>query len=241
MGRRKYSITASKLTCNVLSVTTHNSGHASFHLLDYIIPRITLPCIWRPVWPCSLISHFLCYWIIDNCNHWLEFSKRSTTLRLLNHSLERARPRMVQQANSKRQDKEFLEGDWVYLKLQPYLQVPVHHHCKSSQKVLRPNPIIQTHRIFSIWTRFTGVLPNPSCISRFLAEILLGKTRYSTRSVSNVDLEDKIRANIYHNPTKLNHFLDIVSLLVKMSNRKSTINDPTKNLTNRKSYNNKIN
>lgn len=43
-------------------MTTHNSGHASFHLLDYIIPRITLPCIWRPVWPCSPISHFLCYW-----------------------------------------------------------------------------------------------------------------------------------------------------------------------------------
>lgn len=44
-------------------------------------------------------------------------------LKLLKYNLNRARNRMVQQANLKRSNKSFTEGQWVYHKLQPYRQI----------------------------------------------------------------------------------------------------------------------
>ncbi|KAK4413820.1 hypothetical protein Salat_2794800 [Sesamum alatum] len=47
---------------------------------------------------------------------------RQHILQLLRSNLHRARQRMISQANAKRTDIEFNIGDWVHLKLQPYLQ-----------------------------------------------------------------------------------------------------------------------
>lgn len=62
-------------------------------------------------------------------------TKRSQTLELLKHNLTRASHHMVQQANSNRKDTKFSAGDWVYLKLQPYRQIPV--HCRVSKKLAK--------------------------------------------------------------------------------------------------------
>lgn len=74
-------------------------------------------------------------------------AKRSDILQLLKNNLHRAQHRMIQQVNSKRRDKEFAEGDWVYLKLQPYRQVSVHR--RSSQKLAKRfyRPFRILHRI----------------------------------------------------------------------------------------------
>ncbi|GAU25103.1 hypothetical protein TSUD_257970 [Trifolium subterraneum] len=58
--------------------------------------------------------------------------RRTETLQLLKNNLTRAR--------SKRRDKEFSEGQWVYLKLQPYRQVSVHRRSlqELSKRFYRP-------------------------------------------------------------------------------------------------------
>ena len=43
-------------------------------------------------------------------------------LKLLKHHLKKAQMRMKNQANKHRVDRQFMVGDWVYLKLQPYKQ-----------------------------------------------------------------------------------------------------------------------
>lgn len=60
-------------------------------------------------------------------------SKKGEVLQLLKANLARARNRMTQQANRKRTDKTFSEGDWVYLKLQPYRQLSLKQ--RASQKL----------------------------------------------------------------------------------------------------------
>jgi hypothetical protein len=54
-------------------------------------------------------------------------TQKAQILRILKENLTRARNRMIQQANRHRQDKTFEEGDWVYLKLQPYRQSSVQY------------------------------------------------------------------------------------------------------------------
>lgn len=50
---------------------------------------------------------------------------RATMLALLHQHLNRARQYMKDKADKKRSDRVFAEGDWVYLKLQPYAQSSV--------------------------------------------------------------------------------------------------------------------
>ena len=50
---------------------------------------------------------------------------REAAIKLLKFYLERARHRMKQQADKKRSDRQFMVGDLVYLKLQPYRQKSV--------------------------------------------------------------------------------------------------------------------
>lgn len=44
---------------------------------------------------------------------------------LLKQHLERYRQRMKDQADKKRSERSFAVGDWVFVKLQPYVQVSV--------------------------------------------------------------------------------------------------------------------
>lgn len=48
---------------------------------------------------------------------------REFKYQLLQYHLQRAQQRMNGQANKHRNDRQFKEGDWVYLKIQPYKQV----------------------------------------------------------------------------------------------------------------------
>ncbi|KAK4406335.1 hypothetical protein Sango_0640000 [Sesamum angolense] len=63
------------------------------------------------------------------------FQQHQHLFRDLRTNLARARERKAQQANSKRRDHYFAVGDWVFLKLSPYLQHSV--HCRTSQKLAK--------------------------------------------------------------------------------------------------------
>jgi hypothetical protein len=62
---------------------------------------------------------------------WLK--ERAAMMPLIKQHLERARARMKSQADKKRSEREFAVGDYVYLKLQPYVQSSVQR--RSSQKL----------------------------------------------------------------------------------------------------------
>ncbi|GJX35349.1 hypothetical protein Tco_0246906 [Tanacetum coccineum] len=60
----------------------------------------------------------------------VELSDRTLTARdkaidMLNFNLTKAQNRMKVQADKHRSQREFLVGDWVYMKLQPYRQLTV--------------------------------------------------------------------------------------------------------------------
>ncbi|GJT37161.1 retrotransposable element Tf2 [Tanacetum coccineum] len=70
---------------------------------------------------------------------------REQTIQLLKFNLKKAQDRMKSQADKRRSEREFKEGDWVYLKLQPYRQLtiskpmhehPVFHVSKSSMSLM---------------------------------------------------------------------------------------------------------
>lgn len=66
---------------------------------------------------------------VPDLDAWLQ--DRALMLRLLQQHLERVRARMKHQADKKRSDRVFQVGDFVYLKLQPYIQssvAPRAHH-----------------------------------------------------------------------------------------------------------------
>lgn len=44
---------------------------------------------------------------------------------LIRQHLDRAKERMIKSANQHRSERQFAVGDWVYLKLQPYVQSSV--------------------------------------------------------------------------------------------------------------------
>lgn len=63
--------------------------------------------------------------VVDTCpsmelSTWLE--DKQIMQALIKQHLMRAQKRMKEQADKKRSERYFNEGDWVYLKLQPYVQ-----------------------------------------------------------------------------------------------------------------------
>ncbi|XP_019264463.1 PREDICTED: uncharacterized protein LOC109242092 [Nicotiana attenuata] len=70
---------------------------------------------------------------------------REFKYQLLQYHLQRAQQRMVDQANKHRSDRQFKEGDWVYLKIQPYRQVTLSgtQFSKLSAKYYGPYQILQ--------------------------------------------------------------------------------------------------
>lgn len=66
---------------------------------------------------------------VPELNEWIQ--ERALTLRLLQQHLESIKNRMKNQADKKRSDRVFQVGDFVFLKLQPYIQssvTPRAHH-----------------------------------------------------------------------------------------------------------------
>jgi hypothetical protein len=78
---------------------------------------------------------------------WL--SSRHLMFELVRQHLERAKLRMKRQADKGRSERTFVVGDWVYLKLQPYVQalVALRSHQKLSFKFLGP------FRLLRRWVR----------------------------------------------------------------------------------------
>lgn len=65
---------------------------------------------------------------VDSCEvpdleNWLK--ERKGVTELLQQQLNRIQQRMKSQANKKRTERSFAVGEWVWLKLQPYVQTSV--------------------------------------------------------------------------------------------------------------------
>jgi len=67
-------------------------------------------------------------------------------LQHIQHNLARAQQRMKHQADKNHQERTFAVGDWVYVKLQPYIQQSI--ACRTNQKLsykyFRPYLVLQT-------------------------------------------------------------------------------------------------
>ena len=80
---------------------------------------------------------------VTDIQEWL--NERSAMTQAIKQHLVRAQQRMKAQADKHRLEREFNVGDWVYLKLQPYIQQSVHHRSnhKLNFKYFGPYLILQ--------------------------------------------------------------------------------------------------
>lgn len=69
--------------------------------------------------------------VVPELEEWLQ--NRAVMSDLIRQHLLRAQQKMKHQADKKRSVREFQVGDWVYLKLQPYVQFSLAH--RSNQKL----------------------------------------------------------------------------------------------------------
>nr|GEX02761.1 transposon Ty3-G Gag-Pol polyprotein [Tanacetum cinerariifolium] len=113
---------------------------------------------------------------------------RDALLRQLRANLIVAQNRMKVQADRKRHEVEFLEGDLVFVKLQPYRQVTVAHRTSHKlapkffgpYKILkRVGQVVPTAPVFLDDTVFTPLMPQPECV---LDERVIKKRKYRPRT-----------------------------------------------------------
>ena len=81
--------------------------------------------------------------LVEDVDQYL--TQREDMFKLIKSNLLQSQNRMTQQANKKRSERMFSEGDLVYLKLQPYRQQSVHKRSpyKLSAKYYSPYTIIK--------------------------------------------------------------------------------------------------
>jgi hypothetical protein len=71
---------------------------------------------------------------------------------VIQQNLLRAQQRMKAQADKHRQEREFDVGDWVYMKLQPYAQMPVHRRLNNKLSFKFFGPYLILHRVGKVHT-----------------------------------------------------------------------------------------
>ncbi|CAO2200139.1 unnamed protein product [Urochloa humidicola] len=76
---------------------------------------------------------------------WLK--ERSDMMDVIRHNLLRAQTRMKLQADKHRQEREFTVGDWVYLKLQPYIQQSVMRRTNNKLSFKYFGPYLITQKV----------------------------------------------------------------------------------------------
>jgi hypothetical protein len=76
---------------------------------------------------------------------WRNGCRRETIHALIKQHLSRASLQMKSQADKKRTERQFAVGDWVFLKIQPYVQSSLSHRAnqKLAFKFFSPFQIVQ--------------------------------------------------------------------------------------------------
>jgi hypothetical protein len=77
------------------------------------------------------------------------FAERQVAAIILKEQLHKSQQRMKKYADTKRSERKFHVGDWVYLKLQPYRQISVQGHFgnhKLKQRFYRPFEVLEKIR-----------------------------------------------------------------------------------------------
>lgn len=123
-----------KLWLSLAEFWYNTSYHSSLHLTLFEV------LYGHP--PCQLGFDFRESCAVTSLNDWLH--ERKLMVQLVQQQLARAKLRQKQQADKHRSERTFEVGDWVYLKLQPYVQSSLVRRAnhKLSFKFFGPYPIV---------------------------------------------------------------------------------------------------